>query len=649
MKKFTSILLLLAIITGGILTGNNITFANPSENLLINGGFEDGITADWKSYTLDEVLEENDEEVCEGEMSCLVTGRTAPWSSLYQDITEIVKEWGKGEYIISAYVKLVSPNEKTVKSSMTVVTHHQKDGIPGGKWLSTGTKIVNSESFTKIEGTINIDWEESYASGIIYLQNASGGNNYDYYVDDFSMVKKDGVKNPHVEPTPMPIEKVDNRAEKTLVGAIRWDAWVNPSEKWGGANIRPDNYIGAQMARSLGPAQYHYRAPYFTIVKSANEITFPDYTQEIFDEEMRYAMEAGIDYFMYCWYGEDDIMSSARKYHVNSQYRNNVKMCAMLNIATVTNDDYDYWINNFKLDCWQKVDGNRPLIYADNVADQRYTAHIVNKFRNKCMEAGLGNPYIIGLEQFGATPENVKELGFDAIGDYAAGGGVDAGEFKDLAHDIWIQWYEWKAKGIQIVPLVSTGWDRRPRIDHPVTWEGPTKNKLDFTNTATPQEIADHLKQALDFNKNNPDLTTANTVLIYAWNEHDEGGWLCPTLVDDDGDGIPLKRSDGTNARDTRRLQAIQKVLRPDAVWSLDNDVALEGDYVVPNYQTVPPTSEATQKPTSTEAPANNNDNGNNYLFIIIGACTGVVVLSGLTATIVILNKKKKTKEFDEE
>ena len=84
-------------------------------------------------------------------------------------------------------------------------------------------------------------------------------------------------------------------------------------------------------------------------------------------------------------------------------------------------------------------------------------------------------------------------------------------------------------------------------------------------------------------------------------------------------------------------------------MWSLDNDVALEEDYVAPNYQTVPPTSEATQTPTSTEAPANNNDNGNNYSFIIIGACTGVVVLSGLTATIVILNKKKKTKENDEE
>ncbi len=649
MKKITSIMLLLAVIVSGILMGNNITFANPSENLLVNGGFEDGITEDWKSYTMEETLEENEEFVQEGEMSCFVSGRTASWSSAYQDITEIVKEWGKGEYIISAYVKLSSPSEKTVKSSMMVVTHHQKDGIPGGVWYSTGTKIVNSEEFTKVEGTINIDWEESYASGIIYLQNASGGNNYDYYVDNFSMVKKDGVKNPHIEPTPLPQEPLKNRPTETLVGAIRWDAWVNPATKWGEANVKPDNYIGAQMARSLGPAQYHYRAPYFTIVKSATEITFPDYTQEMFDEEMRYAMEAGIDYFMYCWYLDDDVMSSARKYHVNSKYRNSVKMCAMLNIANITNADYDYWLNNFKLDCWQKVDGNRPLIYADNVADPRYTAHIVNKFRNKCIEAGLGNPYIIGLAQFGATPENVKELGFDAIGDYASGGGVDAGEFKDLATNTWLEWHTWRSKGVQVVPLVTTGWDRRPRIDHPVTWEGPTKNKLDFTNTATPQEIADHLKQALEFNEKNPTVTPANTVLIYAWNEHDEGGWLCPTLVDDDGDGIPLKRADGTNARDTRRLQAIQKVLRPDAQWTLDKDVSIDEEFVRPNYQTAPnATATSTPKATQIANGGNNDDNETNNMGIIIGACAGAVVILGVVVTVIIIAKnKKKTEETE--
>lgn len=44
-------------------------------------------------------------------------------------------------------------------------------------------------------------------------------------------------------------------------------------------------------------------------------------------------------------------------------------------------------------------------------------------------------------------------------------------------------------------------------------------------------------------------LLTADAVITYAWNEHDEGGWLCPTLG---ADGEP----------DTRRVEAMGKVLR---------------------------------------------------------------------------------------
>ncbi len=646
MKKIISMLLLVAMILSIMSLTNIISFAEPSENLLINGGFEDGITEEWQYMTKaeDEMFEES-EDAYEGEMSCLVTGRTAAWSSPVQNITSIIKEWGKGTYIVSAYVKLSNEEDENAKTSMQIVSSYIKDGTK--VWLTSKSTTVNCKEYKKIEGEIYVDFEESYDVGELYIQGV-GSKHFDFYLDDFYLAKKDGVKTPITEPTPMPLDKIENRAEETLVGAIRWDAWVNPQEKWGEAGVKPEDYIGAQVARSLGQAKYHYRAPFFTIVKSENEITFPDYTQEIFDEEMRYAIEAGIDYFMYCWYNDDDIMSSARKYHVNSKYKNDVKMCAMINIASLSKDDYDYWLDNFKLDCWQKVDGNRPLVYADNMADARYNTYVINKFRNKCMEAGLGNPYIIGLTTFGATPENVKGFGLDAISDYASGGGVDAGEFKDLAYDIWLEWYERKAKGVNVVPLVSTGWDRRPRIDFPVTWEGPTKNKLDFYNTATPQEIADHLQQALDFAKNNADASPANTVLIYAWNEHDEGGWICPTLLDDDGDGIPTKRSDGTNARDTRRLQAIQKVLRPDAEWTLDKDVTLDETYIVPNYQTAPPEgSLATETPKATEPPVN-NDNDADYTFIIIGASVGVVVVAGIVTIILVAKKKKDITKTEE-
>ena len=79
--------------------------------------------------------------------------------------------------------------------------------------------------------------------------------------------------------------------------------------------------------------------------------------------------------------------------------------------------------------------------------------------------------------------------------------------------------------------MTTTGWDKQPRKDHPVSWE---KNhayhqQQVFPSTATPQEIASHLERALAFVSTHSDCCPANAVIVYAWNEHDEGGWLAPT------------------------------------------------------------------------------------------------------------------------
>ena len=61
----------------------------------------------------------------------------------------------------------------------------------------------------------------------------------------------------------------------------------------------------------------------------------------------------------------------------------------------------------------------------------------------------------------------------------------------------------------------------------------------------TPTELASLLKDAIQWNKENPATAKANAVLIYAWNETDEGGWLHPTI-----------------SKGTARLDAIKKVLK---------------------------------------------------------------------------------------
>jgi hypothetical protein len=107
----------------------------------------------------------------------------------------------------------------------------------------------------------------------------------------------------------------------------------------------------------------------------------------------------------------------------------------------------------------------------------------------------------------------------------------------------------WKAflnTGAEFVPLAATGFDMRPRIETGVPWS-PSATNLNinmYHEQPTPQEFAQHLKNALALLKQYPQQTPANAVLIYAWNEFDEGGWLCPTL----GEG-------------TARLDAVRKML----------------------------------------------------------------------------------------
>jgi hypothetical protein len=72
-----------------------------------------------------------------------------------------------------------------------------------------------------------------------------------------------------------------------------------------------------------------------------------------------------------------------------------------------------------------------------------------------------------------------------------------------------------------------------------------------FIPPATAEEIAKHLQNALAFVKDNPKTCPANAIIMYAWNEHDEGGWLVPTWT---AGGKP----------NTARLDAIRRVLRPD-------------------------------------------------------------------------------------
>ena len=159
----------------------------------------------------------------------------------------------------------------------------------------------------------------------------------------------------------------------------------------------------------------------------------------------------------------------------------------------------------------------------------------IDAFRHAVIQSGRKNPYIVCMD---FSPQRAKELsrslGLDAISAYACPGGSEAGDsFADSRQKVRAFWESCRTTGMMQVPLVSFGWDPRPRVDNPVPWTKYTSGN--HYRAAEPQQLAEHLKEALDWTAIHPAATEANTVLIYAWNENDEGGWLVPTLNPEGG------------------------------------------------------------------------------------------------------------------
>lgn len=326
-----------------------------------------------------------------------------------------------------------------------------------------------------------------------------------------------------------------------VVGAIRWDAWTGGS-------------VTEEVERTLGPGKYHERLPWFAEVFGDGTVRIDGGRQTIMDREIAFAVGAGLDYWAFLLYEEASPMSVALKQYLQSKNRDQVRFCLILhNTLNAKSEQWpkerDRAVALLKEPGYQTVLDGRPLVYA--FCGGTFPFDRFHEFLTAAGKEGL-NPYCVYMGWNPAADfKSVSKTGFDAVSAYARPGGQET--FADLVasveKDCWRQAAE---ANVPYVPLVTTGWDKRPRQDHPVSWE---KNQAYhtqriFPSRATPEEISSHLGRAVAFVKSSPRSCEANAIIIYAWNEYDEGGWLAPTRG---LDGKP----------DTRRIDAVRKVLKP--------------------------------------------------------------------------------------
>lgn len=331
----------------------------------------------------------------------------------------------------------------------------------------------------------------------------------------------------------------------TVIGAIRWDAWhthsTNPNDVW------PVDAV----EKTLTPLQYRFRAPFFAKVVN-DKIRIDGYTQAIVDKEIDYAKEAGLDYWAFLLYNERTgvnygyPMSEALHLYLSSTKKSDINFCVIETpdlLFDQSSLEIPRLINYIKQPSYQKVMGNRPLIYLYAMSDN-YLANgknILNNLRTQVIAAGFGDPYIVLQTYVIADAKRYMDaLGANAISRYAVGGEVNVNEapYTNLTTMARGWWNNAEKTGAQVVPIVTAGYERRPRIETK-TFLADLSN-LSITNyfkLPAQGELTYHVQEAVNWVKTRKKTTCPSAaVLIYAWNEHDEGGWLCPTM--DIGNGI---------------------------------------------------------------------------------------------------------------
>jgi hypothetical protein len=332
-----------------------------------------------------------------------------------------------------------------------------------------------------------------------------------------------------------------------VAGAIRWDAWYRPH----------DNSIYAQ--KSLSSANYHARAPAHCRVSLEATMSCVG-SQVVMDAEIEAARRGGLKYWAFTWYAAESSLRFAWNLYQSSAYKDAINWCGIVGLDSLGSlpfsrgpwrSNIHEWARHMQQSNYQKIhDGmtaNRPLLYIlwnsdhlrwyfdNSLANVRAA---LTYLRALVTESALGAPYVVLL----GGPRMVTialETDADAISSYISKFETKPkGTYADLDRITQAYWEVLEDTGLPIVPIAMVGWDTRPRQERPGPWEAagkPNPNPTRYFALATPAELASHVSAAVKFTRTRPAACPAKALLIYSWNECDEGGGLIPTLGDPKG------------------------------------------------------------------------------------------------------------------
>jgi hypothetical protein len=172
------------------------------------------------------------------------------------------------------------------------------------------------------------------------------------------------------------------------------------------------------------------------------------------------------------------------------------------------------------------VDG-KPLVLLFNPADS--TREGLDRLQAAAAKAGLPGVAVAACGRGDSKSGFTHRTYYNIVPGYADG--PQERKYAELAAAHQKAWSGSKQQ--PFIPEVTAGWDKRP-------WEGArglNQKPGWYFPDRTPAAFGQFLQSAVDWMDQHPEQTTEERlVLIYAWNEFGEGGYIAPTEGDREGE-----------------------------------------------------------------------------------------------------------------
>lgn len=314
-------------------------------------------------------------------------------------------------------------------------------------------------------------------------------------------------------------------ATATDVGVFYYPGWYRPNiDGWEKIKPHPD------------------REPFLGWYKEGSD--------DITRTQIRWMEKYGINFIAYDWYWDKGTGIKNRTYAIDSFVRSSTQSTVEFSLLwanhTETPESYEqydeivnYWIEHyFKQKNYKKING-KPVVFIFSAEmllkdSRKFGAtpkELLKRARSMAKKAGLKGIYFVGsagADKISITQE-LPDQTYDALSAYnyqhsASPNLADrklSKSYQELSEGYFQNWNFIldNSKLPYIVPITS-GWDKTP-------WGG-SSDPLHDQSSSTPEQFAEHLKQAKQLVSKNPEKSL-NTVIICCWNEFGEGSYIEPT------------------------------------------------------------------------------------------------------------------------